>query len=279
MKKISIHVLVTFFMLTSYYDAFSQCTSCSLNGPTKIDVDQTRTFSTSTLSGSNYFWSTTGGLTIIGSNTSSSVSVKGTNAGSGKVCVTRYKSGTQPCCYCKTVSIIPPCRVPSVSIAQEPFGCQGDILTFNAVTNPVNASGTFNWSIPSGVGTIVGSNTNQTLNVQSSTSFGFSISLTFTSTCNNTQVNAFTLAQFLDCGFFISPNPSNDLLLIQTSENSKIKTPYSVEVIDQNGKVRLKVATSEKNKQIDISNLPNDLYYVRVITNGKVVKTTKLIKK
>ncbi len=278
MKKIPIHFLVAFFMLTSYYSAFSQCTSCSLSGPAEINLNQTTTFSTSTLSGSNYFWSTTGGLTIIGSNTSSSVSVKGTGAGSGKVCITRYKSGSQPCCYCKTVDIVPPCTVPSVSIEQEPFGCQGDVLTFNAVKNPANSTGTYNWSVSSG-GTIVGSNTNQTLNVQSSTTSGFSVSLTFTSTCNNTQVNAFTLAQFLDCGFFIAPNPSSDLLLIKSSGNNTIKKPYSIEVIDQNGRVRLKAKVSQESKQIDISNLPNDLYYVKVIMDGKVVKTTKLIKK
>lgn len=279
MKKISIHLLVTFFMLTSYNNLFSQCTSCSLSGPSEINLNQTRTFSTSTLSGANYFWSTTGGLTIVGSNTSYSVSVKGTTAGSGKICVTRYKNGSEPCCYCRTINIKPPCTVPSVSIAQEPFGCQGDVLTFNAVLNPSNASGSYNWNVSSG-GTIIGSNSNKTLNVQSSTSFGFSISLTFTSTCNNTQVNAFTLAQFLDCGFIISPNPSSDMLIVQpTTENDKATKPYSVEVIDQNGEVQLKAKVNKDNNQIDISNLPNDLYFVRVVMNGKVIKTTKLIKK
>lgn len=105
MKNKICKFLLTVAFCTSYIIGHSQ--TCSITGSNDINVNQTLTYSTSVTSGSSYFWSVTGGLTIVGSNTGSSVSIKGVTAGTGQVCVTKYKAGSVPCCECETLVIYP----------------------------------------------------------------------------------------------------------------------------------------------------------------------------
>lgn len=86
----------------------AQCTPCSLTGDSNIEVGFSKTYSVGVAGSASYFWSVTGNLIINGSNTGSSVSIKGSSAGSGKVCVTRFSAAAEPCCSCKDISILQP---------------------------------------------------------------------------------------------------------------------------------------------------------------------------
>ncbi|MGK7388773.1 MAG: hypothetical protein ACNS60_00415 [Candidatus Cyclobacteriaceae bacterium M2_1C_046] len=47
-------------------------------------------------------------MAIDGSNTGSSVNIKGTSSGTAQICVTKYQSGNAPCCECKEVTVVQP---------------------------------------------------------------------------------------------------------------------------------------------------------------------------
>lgn len=137
-------------LLIPYAKGHSQ--TCSITGNNSIKVNQTLTYSTSTTSGASYFWSVTGGLTIIGSNTTSSISVKGISVGTGQVCVTKYKAGSVPCCECKTITINPPDPIcpPAPSIYQGTCGGYPSVhphWRFGLIEDPLaEGTGTYSWS-------------------------------------------------------------------------------------------------------------------------------------
>ena len=85
MKKLFI------FLFFACFSSFSQ--TCTLTGLSCLSYNQTSTYTTVATSGASYFWSVTGGLTIVGSNTGSSVSVQSIANSSGQICVTKYKAG------------------------------------------------------------------------------------------------------------------------------------------------------------------------------------------
>lgn len=99
------------------------------------------------LGGANYFWSTTGSLTIVGSHTDRTVTVRGN--GNGTVCYTRYQAGVRPCYQCKNVTVNTPSCPTSVSITSF-VECLGRfaIIDLSARLNPVNpgSMATYSWT-------------------------------------------------------------------------------------------------------------------------------------
>ncbi|HRH57542.1 MAG TPA: T9SS type A sorting domain-containing protein [Chitinophagales bacterium] len=77
--------------------------------------------------------------------------------------------------------------------------------------------------------------------------------------------------------FDILPNPANNLITIKYSIESKHNT--EIQIIDLTGKIIMNQKTQNdiKSIDIDVSNLPNSVYLVRLI-NDKKVYTKKFIK-
>ncbi len=150
MKNEIFKLVLTALLIIPYLDGNSQ--TCSITGSNSINVNQTLTYSTSITSGASYFWSVTGGLAIVGSNTGGSVSVKGVTAGTGQVCVTKYKAGSEPCCECKIVTInpIPPTCPPAPTIYQGTCGGYPSMhphWRFGLIEDSsVSGQGSYSWS-------------------------------------------------------------------------------------------------------------------------------------
>lgn len=72
-----------------------------------ICLNQTTTFCTDAVANALYSWSVVGtGIQILGSATGSCVTVKGTAAGTYKICLSKSGNGFEPCCNCKTIVVI-----------------------------------------------------------------------------------------------------------------------------------------------------------------------------
>jgi hypothetical protein len=72
----------------------------------------------------------------------------------------------------------------------------------------------------------------------------------------------------------IYPNPFSDRVFIENNENERI----SLAIINSIGQEVRQVAISDKNTSIDLSDLKDGIYVLR-LSNGKGVKTLKMIKK
>ncbi len=73
--------------------------------------------------------------------------------------------------------------------------------------------------------------------------------------------------------FKVFPNPASDVLHIQSSNSL-----YGFEVYDSFGNLVLTSKTNEKNITVDISNLNNGLYFIRIINHEKKIYYEKFIK-
>ncbi len=217
MRKRTFTLLLTALLLTAFISGRSQ--TCSITGNNEINVNQTLTYSTSATSGAGYFWSVTGGLTITGSNTGSSVSVKGVTTGTGQVCVTKYKAGTAPCCECKPLVINPgpPVCPPEPFIYEGTCGGYPSVhphWRFGLIEDPFAGTGTYSWS---GTNFTFDSSTSIGYVVGRPTSAGyFTIYCTVTYNCTPSGTITYNLSLTLhtnDCPFppkqmaSVYPNP------------------------------------------------------------------------
>ncbi|GAA0873448.1 hypothetical protein GCM10009117_25950 [Gangjinia marincola] len=280
--------------MTTVAQIGSTTSKCSINGPSSIEENQSVTYSITSANGSSYFWSVTGGLSIVGSNSSSSVQVQGTNEGTGKVCVTRFKNGQVPCCTCNTVAIEPPCVEPdSITWIQDisiPY-CMGDILEFNAILLPSDAPGTYSWSITNNYNTtqIIGPTNTSNLKVQSSPipGDGLVVNLTFTSSCPSGKVVTYSdFARYNESPgecpparsnitkYYLSPNPSRNFLNISTLGKDD-NYENTVEIFSSSGESVLK---SNDLENINVSELKKGIYFIQIISDQKVIETLKWIK-
>ncbi len=98
--------------------------------------------------------------------------------------------------------------------------------------------------------------------------------------CNSqTEVEAACTAGLDDSNtsenqFHIYPNPSSIFITIETSA---IPTRSHLTIINLNGQVIIKCQISEPKTVIDITSLPNGVYFLRLI-NDRTVETEKLVK-
>jgi len=72
--------------------------------------------------------------------------------------------------------------------------------------------------------------------------------------------------------FIISPNPANDRISIQTRDEQ----PYEARLFDTNGKMVWKGTSLSGTSYIDVTNLANGIYFVKIIANGET-RTEKVI--
>lgn len=253
--------------------------NCSLSGPTAINNGQNRTYSASAQSGASYFWSVTGPLTIIGGNTSSSVTVRGTGSGTGQVCYVRYRAGSLPCAVCKSVTVPTagcPATLRFLGTVPECLGLGNFFsVTFNGNTSYTN----YNWSVSGGSASIA-QNGGSSVTVFASGSFTISV----TARCNGQLISGSRGVNGINCNDIIfpevrvSPNPTAENVSIEVKNPKATNTSYNIEVLSSIGKKELS-KTVKGNQTIDVSSLKKGIYYLRVYKNGKLIGIEKMIKK
>lgn len=277
-KFLSLFAFLTVSLLF-IYDAQAQC---SLTGPGSIPQGQTRTYTATAQGGASYFWSTTGGLTIVGSNTGRTVTVRGNS--NGTVCYTRYRAGVRPCCQCRNITVgsISCPTLSNIFSSGECLGFGGRaFLNLSARLTPPSPSVpvTYSWSKVSGFGNFVGSTTNATATLN--TFSGVTVTVRLTITCQGTSSSLTRTFTAPDCDDIfplpeISPNPVDNSLKVNLKNSTGSKT--KVEIINKRGEVVL-MKSINGSGQIDMSKLQKGLYFVRTKQGNKVVKTERIIKK
>ena len=171
----------TLSLMTVLNGVASQCSktvtisptpTCDIIGADEICFASTNNTYSGPANMTNYSWIAGPGLTIVGSNTSSSVNVTATGPGPQLLTLNATNGGCVSQCTKQVfVKPIPPCGITgsaNVSAAS----------TNNQYTAPANMS-SYNWSI-SGNGSIAGSATNSTVNVTAGTAGSFTLTLTTT---------------------------------------------------------------------------------------------------
>ncbi len=260
--------------------------SCSVFGSSTINNGQNRTYSANFQSGASYFWSVTGPLTIIGSNTSSSVTVRGNGSGTGRVCYARYKANSLPCAACKTVTVTnpnPTCPSTLLFLGTAPE-CIGLADAFEASFSGPIAYTNYNWTITSGSATIIGNGTNS-VTVIASNSYTISVS----ARCNGQIINGSRFVRDPGCDgdiifpeINVAPNPTSDKLTINVKGPNKTigdgnGGSYKIEVYNRQGNVKIR-KTVKNSQSVDVSKLQKGLYFLRVYSNdGKLVDTKRFM--
>lgn len=73
----------------------------------------------------------------------------------------------------------------------------------------------------------------------------------------------------------VYPNPANDFIRIATENNSP---PDKVEILDMNGRTINEVSSILNRQTIDVSNLSQGIYALRITTTDKKVTTSRFVK-
>ncbi len=70
------------------------------------------------------------------------------------------------------------------------------------------------------------------------------------------------------------PNPANEVVTIELDKNN-----VDLNIVDLLGKTVFTQSNVISNRQINVSELKNGVYFISVLKNGTVLKTEKLIVK
>jgi len=278
--------ITTFFTLMALALFFANSTfaQCSIAGSSSIPLGQNRTYSVTTQSGASYFWSTTGGLSIVGSNTSSSVTVQGNS--NGVLYVTRFRSGSAPCCQSRSISVANGCPTSaSINRFVECLGNQAIVdLSANVTPSGTAGAATYSWTKLSGPGNFIGGTTSQfaTLLVPDNSS----VRVRLTVTCLGNTITRELTIRIPDCGGIIlrqlskiSPNPASSSVKVELPNSSTQVRNYEIEVINKLGEVVMRKKMLSSQSDLDITKLKEGMYFVRTKLGGKVIGSTRLLKK
>ncbi|WP_299460365.1 T9SS type A sorting domain-containing protein [uncultured Microscilla sp.] len=283
MKKFTTLFAMTLLFMVAFANNVSA--QCSVSGTSSMLAGETRIYTATNQSGAKYFWSTTGGLSIVGSNTGRTVSVRGTS--NGTLYYARYKSGTAPCTAARSVSVSVPGCPTAVAISQLSAECIGRraIIDMRAtLTGSGSSPVTYQWTVISGAANIINNNSAFATAIANSRA---SFTARVTVTCNGQSITATRIIRAPYCNgsidpLRISPNPSNADLTVEIKSANKIKVTdakYQVEVVNKNGKVVLSENLKSAKQQFNTSKLPKGMYYIRTKLNGKELGTSRWIKR
>lgn len=79
----------------------------------------------------------------------------------------------------------------------------------------------------------------------------------------------------LEGGYSVFPNPTTDIVRIANTNNSIV---FDIEVYDAVGQPVFAQRNILNQDWLDLSNLPEAVYFVRIIENGELITSTKVIK-
>ena len=78
-----------------------------------------------------------------------------------------------------------------------------------------------------------------------------------------------------DLGWQVYPNPCKDKIHVSNS----LENMFTVQIINLNGEVVLQKTDYSVNNEIDISDIPNGMYFVKIYTNHKVLSDKLIVAK
>ncbi len=313
MKKLMLFL----FLILSTYGIKQSFAQCPIEGPTTFFNDQTVTFSTPSATGVGHFWSASGIIQIDSGGTTPTVTVSPTDtAGTGRICVTSFAPGVDPCCNCINVTIntrpIPPtCITPtSIFVGQNDElsgGCRGTKFTFDVTLTPSNAEVgnlSFFWEAGTGAlgqGIFLQRKTNgprTSFIVQEEYTW---VRVTFTSPCDNSTYTAFTFVTFLSTCPEINGGQADRLLEVDSERKPEVKVhpnPFrqqinfdlaleaesevQVDLYDSKGQLlfsrRYDVGPGKQQIQLnDLSIESSGLLYYQLHTSGRTLSSGELI--
>ena len=180
--------MLCFFLLNSNVALFASVltpeppvSECDISGPESVVEGTTTTYAINSdelEDGFSFFWSTTGVLLIVGTDSESSVTVKALAPGSGTLCLTRFKAGKEPCCFCTEISVTenPDAgNSPNCAITGPEQLTQGMVDTFTV--NAPDDGYRFFWSASGGI-SIEGTNTAAAVGVKGNSISGGTLCVT-----------------------------------------------------------------------------------------------------
>ncbi|HAS41379.1 MAG TPA: hypothetical protein DCS93_12915 [Microscillaceae bacterium] len=280
MKRI-LSVFALLLISATFSQAVYAQASCSVFGSSaSLNNGQTRTYSATTQGGASYFWSVTGPLTIVGSNTGSSVVVRGNGSGTGRVCYARYRTGQLPCAACRTVTVVnnnPNCPSTLLILGSIPE-CLGLANLFEVNLSVSSAYSNYNWSVSGGGASIIGSSTGNSITVFASGNFTVSVS----AICNGQTISGSRGVNAPNCDGIIprdirlSPNPTSEQVTIDIDEPKSKGITYVVEIFDSMGNKEASQKV-QNHQSIDVSKLKKGIHYLRVYGNGQVLKMNRIV--
>lgn len=292
MKKA--YAIILFLLIGLTTNSFGQCTSCSLSGPSSIQLGTTATFSTSYGSGYSYFWSVTGGLQLMSGNTGTSVTVKGNSGTSGKVTVVRYGNGKIPCSYSKTVSIVnSTCTLSSVSVVRTSGSCNSSTLTYRATPNGSNLSNvSYSWDALGDNVTIINGQGTNTVTIRNNTpgNSEFIGARANVTACGTTKTGISAELCDQPCGQFICelnafPNPTTkgfNVILTKGQQGLSARTSQSLtlQLLNKHGEIVKEVTTSKTEVFVDTDGIAEGMYFIRAThSSGQSETRSVIIKK
>ncbi|MEW7292207.1 T9SS type A sorting domain-containing protein [Aquimarina sp. 2304DJ70-9] len=283
------HVFLLAFFLASI-TVSAQCgTGCTISGSSVIPLNTNRVYSVPASSGFSYFWSVTGGLSIVGSNTGSSVTVRG--LGSGTLYITKFKAGSAPCCASKNIVVSSNVCGLSISRVTQLNASGEDNVAFFTVPTLQSGwsvtSSTFTVTLDSGsVSTYTGSlNPNGYPQIiipvpcvpQSGRVDKVSVSVTASSganSCTRTVVTDFLSVCGTGGGIGIgfSIHQTKDQLSVTTNSDET----FDVAVYDLNGNLKFE-AKNSINTTFATKSLSNGIYIIKTSNKKGEVQTKKVI--
>jgi hypothetical protein len=307
MKTLSKRALASLLFLGLFLVQFNlsaQCNSCNLTGDDQIVVNQTKTYSVNALSGASYFWSVTGDLSISGSNTGTSVSVTaGSTTGFGKVCVTRYKAGAQPCCSCKAIGIVnsgdgdpvedcdpylPNIYAINMTNGNSNTVCPGGKVGLG-ISGPVPSTYSYVWSITPSAPISPGSTTSSYLEFTDQLQHNqYQIRLTVrcadngeiagirTLTVNESNVNCDWIPPIAPQGMIIYPNPTSNRLTLEFEKMPE--SYYDIYILSTSGEIEIQEYIDNQKIEIDVSRLEKGNYFLKIFSEEGYFEQRQFIK-
>ena len=140
-KRIFLYILFACFAHLSFGQ---ECSDCGATGwSSEITVGQAQSYSVPAEAGATYIWTASGSITIVSGQGTNEVLVSGT-AGSGKLCVIRYKDGQSACANCIDLTVTEDfCENLSMSFTKPQFGFSAEMRVYS-VDNPTPGM-TYQW--------------------------------------------------------------------------------------------------------------------------------------
>ncbi len=255
--------------------------SCNINGPNSISQGQTATY-TSSVVAQAYYWTVSGGLSIIGSRTGNSVQVQCNGTG-GTLNLTTFKNGICTSCTPKIITCDPCDHSANFWMSSQHTGLHFNfILTTTVAGDPYSS---INWttSYPLQMAQTGIPSTAQFTGVPSMPRYETVTALfTFPDGCTKSVIRSVYFELFgggFGGGFKskkgrvkIFPNPTNSELNIKNENNNLFE---SIEIRNiSNGKIvkRTNVNSKKSNIKLDIKGLKQGHYVLTVLDKkGNVI--------
>jgi len=146
-----------------------------ISGTTSACTGTAISYSTPSVSGNSYLWTATGGGSIVGTSTSPTVQIQFTSATACTLSVREISGGVPACTTQTSPYMITVTQMPNPVITGSATGCTGTPSTYST---PFVTGNTYSWNVTGG--TILSGATNNSMQVQWSTSGPKSVTITET---------------------------------------------------------------------------------------------------